>query len=195
MKRIFDIIFSTTALLITFPLILICIVIIKLEDPSSPVFYKQKRGGKNKLFFKIYKFRTMSTNAEITGSLTIGNDLRITKSGKWLRKFKIDELPQFFNVLIGDMSVVGPRPEVEKYINLYNQKQLEVLKIKPGITDYASIIYFEENKLLGKSDDPEKTYIEKIMPHKLDLNLQYINDNSLLIDLKIIFKTFLKIFK
>ena len=195
MKRIFDIIFSATALLITFPLILICIVIIKLEDPSSPVFYKQKRGGKNKQFFNIYKFRTMSTNAEITGSLTIGNDLRITKSGKWLRKFKIDELPQFFNVLIGDMSVVGPRPEVEKYINLYNQKQLEVLKIKPGITDYASIIYFEENKLLGKSNDPEKTYIEKIMPHKLDLNLQYINDNSLLIDLKIIIKTLLKVFK
>jgi len=195
MKRIFDIIFSATALLITFPLILICIVIIKLEDPSSPVFYKQKRGGKNKQFFNIYKFRTMSTNAEKPGSLTIGNDLRITKSGKWLRKFKIDELPQFFNVLIGDMSVVGPRPEVEKYINLYNQKQLEVLKIKPGITDYASIIYFEENKLLGKSNDPEKTYIEKIMPHKLDLNLQYINKNSLLIDLKIIFKTFLKIFK
>ncbi len=195
MKRIFDIIFSATALLITFPLILICIVIIKLEDPSSPVFYKQKRGGKNKQFFNIYKFRTMSTNAEITGSLTIGNDLRITKSGKWLRKFKIDELPQFFNVLIGDMSVVGPRPEVEKYINLYNQKQLEVLKIKPGITDYASIIYFEENQLLGKSNDPEKTYIEKIMPHKLDLNLQYINDNSLLIDLKIIIKTLLKVFK
>ena len=195
MKRIFDIIFSATALLITFPLILICIVIIKLEDPSSPVFYKQKRGGKNKQFFNIYKFRTMSTNAEITGSLTIGNDLRITKSGKWLRKFKIDELPQFFNVLIGDMSVVGPRPEVEKYINLYNQKQLKVLKIKPGITDYASIIYFEENKLLGKSNDPEKTYIEKIMPHKLDLNLQYINDNSLLIDLKIIIKTLLKVFK
>ena len=195
MKRIFDIIFSATALLITFPLILICIVIIKLEDPSSPVFYKQKRGGKNKQFFNIYKCRTMSTNAEKTGSLTIGNDLRITKSGKWLRKFKIDELPQFFNVLIGDMSVVGPRPEVEKYINLYNQKQLEVLKIKPGITDYASIIYFEENKLLGKSNDPEKTYIEKIMPHKLDLNLQYINDNSLLIDLKIIIKTLLKVFK
>ena len=195
MKRIFDIIFSATALLITFPLILICIVIIKLEDPSSPVFYKQKRGGKNKQFFNIYKFRTMSTNAEITGSLTIGNDLRITKSGKWLRKFKIDELPQFFNVLIGDMSVVGPRPEVEKYINLYNQKQLKVLKIKPGITDYASIIYFEENKLLAKSNDPEKTYIEKIMPHKLDLNLQYINDNSLLIDLKIIIKTLLKVFK
>lgn len=195
MKRIFDIIFSATALLITFPLILICIVIIKLEDPSSPVFYKQKRGGKNKQFFNIYKFRTMSTNAEITGSLTIGNDLRITKSGKWLRKFKIDELPQFFNVLIGDMSVVGPRPEVEKYINLYNQKQLEVLKIKPGITDYASIIYFEENKLLGKSNDPEKTYIEKIMPHKLDLNLKYINDNSILIDLKIIIKTLLKVFK
>ena len=195
MKRIFDIIFSATALLITFPLILICIVIIKLEDPSSPVFYKQKRGGKNKQFFNIYKFRTMSTNAEISGSLTIGNDLRITKSGKWLRKFKIDELPQFFNVLIGDMSVVGPRPEVEKYINLYNQKQLKVLKIKPGITDYASIIYFEENKLLAKSNDPEKTYIEKIMPHKLDLNLQYINDNSLLIDLKIIIKTLLKVFK
>ena len=116
----------------------------------------------------------MSTNAEKTGSLTIGNDLRITKSGKWLRKFKIDELPQFFNVLIGDMSVVGPRPEVEKYINLYNQKQLEVLKIKPGITDYASIIYFEENQLLGKSKDPEKTYIERIMPHKLDLNLNIL---------------------
>ena len=195
MKRIFDIIFSAIALLITFPLILICIVIIKLEDPNSPVFYKQKRGGKNKQLFNIYKFRTMSINAEKTGSLTIGNDHRITKSGKWLRKFKIDELPQFFNVLIGDMSVVGPRPEVEKYINLYNEKQLEVLKIKPGITDYASIIYFEENKLLGKSDNPEKIYIEEIMPHKLDLNLQYIKEKSLLIDLKIILKTLFKVFR
>ena len=193
MKRIFDIIFSLFALLITFPLVLIAVIFIKLDDYHSPVLFKQKRGGINMHYFSIYKFRTMRTSSENKGKLTIGNDNRISKPGKWIRKFKIDELPQFINVLKGEMSVVGPRPEVEKYILLYNDEQKKIFRVKPGITDYASIAYFNENKLLGESNDPEKTYIEKIMPDKLKLNLKYIEEQSLLVDIKVIFKTILKI--
>ena len=136
----------------------------------------------------------MHSNTEKIGQLTVGEkDPRITKIGYWLRKFKIDELPQFINVIKGDMSIVGPRPEVEKYVKLYNQQQLRVLNIKPGITDYASISYIQENQILGKSNDPEKTYIENIMPKKLELNLLYIKEQSFWIDLKIICKTMIKI--
>ena len=137
----------------------------------------------------------MTSNAHKKGEITIGDDARITKPGKWIRKFKIDELPQFFNVLRGDMSVVGPRPEVAKYISLYNSEQLKVLSVKPGITDYASIVYFDENQLLGESENPEKTYVEIIMPHKLKLNLKYIEEKSLYVDLKIIFSTLVKVIK
>ena len=193
MKRIFDIIFSLFALLITFPLILIAVIFIKLDDYHSPVLFKQKRGGINMNYFSIYKFRTMRISSDNKGKLTVGNDNRISKPGKWIRKFKIDELPQFINVLKGEMSVVGPRPEVEKYILLYNDEQKKIFRVKPGITDYASIAYFNENKLLGESNDPEKTYIEKIMPDKLKLNLKYIEEQSLLVDIKVIFKTILKI--
>jgi len=193
MKRIFDIIFSLFALLITFPLVLIAVIFIKLDDYHSPVLFKQKRGGINMNYFSIYKFRTMRISSENKGKLTVGNDNRISKPGKWIRKFKIDELPQFINVLKGEMSVVGPRPEVEKYILLYNDEQKKIFRVKPGITDYASIAYFNENKLLGESNDPEKTYVEKIMPDKLKLNLKYIEEQSLLVDIKVIFKTILKI--
>ena len=187
MKRIFDILFSATALLITFPLILICIVIIKLEDPSSPVFYKQKRGGKNKQFFNIYKFRTMSTNAEISGSLTIGNDLRITKSGKWLRKFKIDELPQFFNVLIGDMSIVGPRPHMVEHDIHYSNLFFNFLKrhkCNPGLTGWAQV-----NGLRGATPNPE------IMKRRMEFDLWYLNNWTIWLDLYIIFKTFYALIK
>ena len=193
MKRIFDIVFSLFALLITLPLVLIAVIFIKLDDYHSPVLFKQKRGGINMHYFSIYKFRTMRISSENKGKLTVGNDNRISKPGKWIRKFKIDELPQFINVLKGEMSVVGPRPEVEKYILLYNDEQKKIFRVKPGITDYASIAYFNENKLLGESNDPEKTYVEKIMPDKLKLNLKYIEEQSLLVDIKVIFKTILKI--
>ena len=193
MKRIFDIVFSLFALLITLPLVLIAVIFIKLDDYDSPVLFKQKRGGINMNYFSIYKFRTMRISSENQGKLTVGNDNRISKPGKWIRKFKIDELPQFINVLKGEMSVVGPRPEVEKYILLYNDEQKKIFRVKPGITDYASIAYFNENKLLGESNDPEKTYVEKIMPDKLKLNLKYIEEQSLLVDIKVIFKTILKI--
>ena len=194
-NRIFDILFSLFAILISSPIIILAALIIKIENFNAPIIFKQQRGGLNQSYFSIFKFRTMTSNADKKGEITVGNDSRITKPGKWIRKFKIDELPQFFNVLKGDMSVVGPRPEVAKYIALYNSEQLKVLSVKPGITDYASIVYFDENQLLGESDDPEKTYIEVIMPNKLKLNLKYIEEKSLYVDLKIIFSTLIKIFK
>ena len=194
-NRIFDILFSLFAILISSPIIILTALVIKIENFNAPIIYKQKRSGLNQSFFSIFKFRTMTSNADKKGEITVGYDSRITKPGKWIRKFKIDELPQFFNVLKGDMSVVGPRPEVAKYIALYNSEQLKVLSVKPGITDYASIVYFDENQLLGESENPEKTYIEVIMPNKLKLNLKYIEEKSLYVDLKIIFSTLIKIFK
>ncbi len=194
-NRAFDILFSLFAILISSPIIILAALIIKIENFNAPIIFQQQRGGLNQSYFFIFKFRTMTLNADKKGEITIGNDSRITKPGKWIRKFKIDELPQFFNVLKGDMSVVGPRPEVAKYIALYNSEQLKVLSVKPGITDYASIVYFDENQLLGQSENPEKTYTEVIMPNKLKLNLKYIEEKSLYVDLKIIFSTLIKIFK
>ena len=193
-NRAFDILFSLFAILISSPIIILAALIIKIENFNAPVIFQQQRGGLNQSYFSIFKFRTMTSNSYKKGEITIGNDSRITKPGKWIRKFKIDELPQFFNVLKGDMSVVGPRPEVAKYIELYNSEQLKVLSVKPGITDYASIVYFEENQLLGQSENPEKTYTEVIMPNKLKLNLKYIKEKSLYVDLKIIFLTIFRIF-
>lgn len=164
-------------------------------DSKGGVFYKQQRIGKDLKPFKLFKFRSMHTNADKKGLLTVGhNDSRITKIGYYLRKYKLDELPQLINVLKGDMSFVGPRPEVEKYVKLYNQEQLKVFNVKPGITDWASIKYVHENEILAKSNDPEKTYIEEIMPAKLKLNLEYVNNNSVLIDIKIILLTLRAIF-
>ena len=193
-NRAFDILFSLFAILISSPIIILAALIIKIENFNAPIIFQQQRGGLNQSYFSIFKFRTMTSNADKKGEITVGNDSRITKPGKWIRKFKIDELPQFFNVLKGDMSVVGPRPEVAKYIALYNSEQLKVLSVKPSITDYASIVYFEENQLLGQSENPEKTYTEVIMPNKLKLNLKYIKEKSLYVDLKIIFLTIFRIF-
>lgn len=163
-------------------------------DSKGGVFYKQIRVGKEKKDFKLLKFRTMKPASDTKGLLTVGNrDNRITKIGYYLRKYKIDEFPQLINVLVGEMSLVGPRPEVRKYTNLYTQSQQKVLSVKPGITDYASIKYIDENRLLGESKNPEKTYIEEIMPKKLELNLKYIDEISIKTDLKIIFKTIGKI--
>jgi lipopolysaccharide/colanic/teichoic acid biosynthesis glycosyltransferase len=152
--------------------------------------------GKNGKDFYLFKFRSMRTDADKKGLLTVGGrDPRITRMGYYLRKYKLDELPQLLNVLIGDMSLVGPRPEVRKYVNLYTTEQQQVLQVQPGITDYASIEYSNENELLGKAADPEKVYIEEIMPAKLKLNLKYIAEKGLITDLKIIFRTFAKILK
>ena len=193
MKRAFDIIMALLGLIILSPFLLIIALLIVL-DSSGGVFYKQKRVGKNNQDFSLIKFRTMHTDADKKGLLTVGTkDLRITKTGYYLRKYKLDELPQLFNVLKGDMSFVGPRPEVRQYVDLYNDEQKKVLQVKPGITDYASIAYINENEMLAAENDPEKLYIQKIMPDKLQLNLDYLEKRNFFKDLKVIFKTLAKI--
>lgn len=168
---------------------LIIAIAIKI-DSRGPIFYRQIRVGKDGKKFRIFKFRTMVEDAETKGlQITVEKDNRITKVGGFLRKHKIDELTQLINVLQGAMSLVGPRPEVPKYVSLYTEEQREVLKVKPGITDYASILYKNENILLASSEEPEKMYIHEIMPKKIELNMRYIKDISIWNDIKIIFKT------
>lgn len=192
-KRSFDIIFSFLGLLFLFPLLLIIALLIKLESKGT-IFYLQVRVGKQNKDFKIYKFRTMFIGSDKKGLLTIGDrDPRVTKIGYILRKYKLDELPQLINVIIGNMSFVGPRPEVRKYINYYTKEDLIILTVKPGITDYASIYFRNEVELLKAAESPEKLYIESILPKKIELNKKYINNNNLGVDLKIIFKTILTI--
>ncbi len=194
MKRIFDIVFSIVGIVILSPFFILFWILIKLESKGDPIF-KQLRVGKNNIDFKLYKFRTMFPDSERKGSITIGGrDPRVTRVGYYLRKFKVDELPQLFNVLKGDMSFVGPRPEVRKYVELYSKEQLKVLTIQPGITDYASIKYFNENEILGNSPNPEHDFINIIMPEKLKLNIEYLHDNNFLRDIRIILITVLKIF-
>ena len=193
MLRLFDILFSTVGLLVLSPLFLIIYIIIIIESKGGG-FYSQTRVGKNGIPFAIYKFRSMRTDADKHGLITVGGrDPRITRIGYYIRKYKIDELPQLWNVLVGDMSLVGPRPEVQKYVDLYTEEQRKVLSVRPGITDYASIEYVDENILLAKSDDPDKTYIEVVMPAKIKLNMKYINNKSLKEYFKIIFLTLAKI--
>lgn len=193
MKRIFDIVACSLAVILLLPLeivIALCIVC----GSKGGVFYKQVRVGKGDKDFKLLKFRTMRPNADRQGLLiTVGDDDRITKIGHFLRKYKLDELPQFLNIIKGDMSVVGPRPEVRRYVDMYNERQLRVLSVRPGLTDYASIEYISESELLAKSDNPEKTYIEEVMPAKLELNLKYIEKQSIGEDIRLIFKTLGKI--
>jgi len=194
-KRIFDTIFSFFGLIILSPLLLMIALVIKIES-KGPVFYLQTRVGKNNTDFKIYKFRTMRVGSDTGGLLTIGDkDPRITKFGYFLRKYKLDELPQLINVFIGNMSFVGPRPEVRKYVNHYSKDDMSIFAIKPGITDYASICFRDEAELLRKTDNPEKLYLEKILPEKLKLNKKYLNSGNLLTDFKIILNTFKTIFK
>ncbi|HTN09002.1 sugar transferase [Agriterribacter sp.] len=193
MKRLFDIISSGTGLILLSPVFLILAIWIKL-DSKGTVFYRQARVGKNGRDFNIYKFRSMRRGADKKGLITVGSrDPRVTQSGYYIRKYKLDEFPQLINVFIGDMSVVGPRPEVRKYVNLYTEEQLKVLSVKPGITDIASIKYRNENELLEKTDDPDKMYIEVIMPDKLKYNLEYIKKRSFLFDIKIVLLTFKEI--
>jgi lipopolysaccharide/colanic/teichoic acid biosynthesis glycosyltransferase len=193
LKRLFDIFFSLSGLIILSPFFILISLLIIL-DSRGGIFYKQIRVGKNGKDFSLFKFRSMRTDADKKGLLTVGGrDSRITRMGYFIRKYKIDELPQLLNVFTGSMSLVGPRPEVRKYVDLYNTEQKMVLSVKPGITDYASIEYSNENELLGKATDPEKVYIEEIMPAKLKLNLKYIAEQGSMTDLKIIVRTLLKI--
>ena len=188
-KRLFDIVASLFGIIIVgIPLIIVAILI-KL-DSKGPILFLQKRVGRYGNPFYIYKFRTMITDAEKLGKqITVGNDSRITKVGAVLRKYKIDELPQLFNVLKGDMSLVGPRPEVPRYVELYSEEERHVLDVRPGITDLASIRYKDENDILGKVDNPEEYYINVIMKDKLKLNLEYIEKSNLLFDIRLIMKT------
>jgi lipopolysaccharide/colanic/teichoic acid biosynthesis glycosyltransferase len=186
-KRAFDIGFSLGTLLILAPLLIVMALWVRLDSPG-PVIFRQTRVGRGGREFRICKFRTMRADAEQRGpQLTIGADRRITRSGAWLRKYKVDEIPQFFNVLVGDMSIVGPRPEVPRYVDLYTPATREaVLSVRPGITDLASIEYRDENDLLTASDDPERTYVEQVLPAKLALSERYIRERSFLGDLRII---------
>ncbi len=194
-KRIFDLFFSLIGLLFLLPVFLLIALLIKLES-KGPVFYLQMRVGRNGKDFKLYKFRTMFPDSDKKGLLTVGmRDPRITRTGYFLRKYKLDELPQLINVLAGDMSFVGPRPEVRKYVEKYSPAELAVLEVKPGITDLASLTYINENAILAQSADPENTYLKEVMPHKLALNLEYIQKTSLWFDIKIILQTIIKIFK
>jgi lipopolysaccharide/colanic/teichoic acid biosynthesis glycosyltransferase len=195
LKRIFDIICSVVALIVLSPLFLIFSILI-LIDSEGPVFYKQSRVGRNGRDFILFKFRTMCKDAHKDGLITVGDkDGRITRTGYYLRKYKLDELPQLINILSGTMSIVGPRPEVKKYVDLYTPEQRKVLLVRPGLTDFASLQYINEHILLGNASDPEQTYINEIMPAKLRLNLSYIEKQSFIVDLKIILKTVAKILK
>jgi lipopolysaccharide/colanic/teichoic acid biosynthesis glycosyltransferase len=194
MKRIFDIVLSLFGLIVLAPFFILIALLI-VVDSRGGVFYRQVRVGKNGNDFYLFKFRSMRTDADKKGLLITvgGRDSRITRMGYYIRKYKLDELPQLLNVFFGDMSLVGPRPEVRRYVDMYTAEQKIVLSVKPGITDYASIEYSNENELLGKATDPEKVYIEEIMPAKLKLNLKYIAEQGIVTDLKIIFKTLAKI--
>jgi lipopolysaccharide/colanic/teichoic acid biosynthesis glycosyltransferase len=195
LKRFFDIFCSMIGITLLAPLFLL-ICLLQIISAGFPIFYIQKRVGKNSIDFNLYKFRTMRKDSDKLGLLTVGGrDPRVTRLGYYLRKYKIDELPQLFNVLLGTMSLVGPRPEVRKYVDLYTKEQLTILNVKPGITDYASLQFFNENDLLAQSSSPEETYIQEIMPIKLGLNLKYIEEQSFFIDIRIMVKTVLKIVK
>ena len=189
MKRFLDSVFSLLVLAVGLPFGLVIALLIVLDSKGS-VIYRQSRVGRNNVDFRLYKFRTMCVAADRGSLITVGaDDARITRVGAFLRKFKIDEFPQFLNILKGEMSIVGPRPEVRKYVDLYTPEQMRVLSVRPGLTDYASIRYVNENELLATSDDPEQTYIQEIMPDKLNLNLKYIDEQSFRTDCKIIFET------
>ena len=195
-KRLFDIIFSFLGLILVLPLLLLLAVLIKRELPG-PVFYRGVRIGKGGRLFRIFKFRSMVENAEeLGGPSTAGDDPRLTKIGKFLKKYQLDELPQLINVLRGEMSLVGPRPEIKMYVEMMtNEERNVILPIKPGMTDLASLWNFHESEVLKGSPDPEKTYQEKIRPQKIKLQLEYVKNRSFLLDLKIIIKTVLKIFQ
>lgn len=195
MIRFFDIILSLLGILVLSPLFFILMLIILLDSPGN-IFYRQERIGKNGIPFNLLKFRSMRPGSDKQGLLTVGSgDLRITKSGIWIRRFKLDELPQLINVLIGNMSLVGPRPEVRKYVELYTTEQKKVLDVLPGITDLASIVYSNENELLDSQENPEDYYVKVIMPHKIQLNMEFIQHRNIWNYFEIICKTIFRISK
>ena len=195
MKRIFDIVASGLGLIVLSPLFLVLAIGIKL-DSKGPVFYRQVRVGYKNKDFRIFKFRSMRVGADKGSLVTIGgHDPRVTRSGYFIRKFKFDELPQLINVFLGDMSLVGPRPEVRHYVDYWTPEQMHVLDVRPGITDPASIKFRNENELMEKTEDPEKYYIEVIMQEKIKLYLEYVEKHSFFYDLGLIFKTFWVIVK
>ncbi len=190
MKRLFDIVAASCGLLVLSPVFLLLAVWIK-ADSRGPVFYRQSRVGRYNRDFWLYKFRSMREGADRAGLITVGGrDPRVTASGYYIRKYKLDELPQLINVLRGDMSIVGPRPEVRRYVDLYTPEQMHVLDVRPGITDLASIRYRNENELLARAEDPDRYYVEVVMQDKLRINLEYVANHSFVYDMKLIFKTF-----
>lgn len=193
MKRLFDIVASGLGLVVLSPLFAILAVWIRI-DSKGPVFYHQTRVGKDNKDFMLFKFRSLRPDSDSLGLITVGGrDPRVTRSGYYIRKYKLDELPQLLNVFKGDMSLVGPRPEVRKYVDMYTPEQMRVLSVRPGITSLASIRYRNENEILAAADDPDRCYIEQIMPDKLAIDLEYVNRASLLNDIKLIFSTFKEI--
>lgn len=189
MKRFLDIIFSGLGLICLSPLFVFLALWVKLDSPG-PVFYRQVRVGRNNRDFKLYKFRSMRVDSDKKGLITIGeHDPRVTQSGYYIRKYKLDEFPQLINVFLGDMSLVGPRPEVRKYVDMYTDEQMHVLDVRPGITDMASIYYRNENEFLEKANNPEKYYREVIMQDKLRINLEYVRNHSVIGDFRMILKT------
>jgi len=194
MYRLLDVLFSFFGLILLLPLLLVLSILIKL-DTRGPVFYRQKRVGRGNVDFSLYKFRSMRVDSDKLGLITVGSrDSRITRIGFYIRRYKLDELPQLINVLIGDMSLVGPRPEVRKYVCYYSDQQMQILSVRPGITDMSSFKYRNENELLACCDNPEDFYIKHIMPDKIDLNMTYINNKSIVLYFKIIYKTFFDVF-
>ncbi|KPJ73542.1 hypothetical protein AMJ48_01155 [Parcubacteria bacterium DG_74_1] len=195
MKRLFDIIFSVLGMILASPLFLAIAILIKRESPG-PVFYRGERAGKDGKPFRIFKFRTMIVDAEkVGGASTAGDDPRLLKVGRFLKNYQLDELPQLINVLKGEMSFVGPRPEVKVYVNMMTfEERKTILSVKPGVTDLASLWNFHEGEVLKGSLDPEKTYMEKIRPEKIRLQIEYVKNHSFLLDLKIVIKTIFKVF-
>ena len=195
LKRAFDIVVSAVALLLLFPVLLLIGMSVALSSPGG-AFFRQVRVGRAGKEFRLFKFRTMRPGSEAHGQITVGGrDPRITGIGYFLRKSKMDELPQLINVLLGDMSIVGPRPEVSRYVALYSPEQRNVLNVRPGITSAASIAYMDENEILGRSTDPHRAYIEEVMPAKLALDLDYVKNRSFVLDVSIILRTFTGLFR
>ena len=193
MKRVFDVLASGLGLLALSPVFLILGIWIK-SDSRGPVFYRQVRVGRYNRDFRLFKFRSMRVGSDKKGLITVGGrDPRVTRSGYFIRKYKLDELPQLINVFRGDMSLVGPRPEVRKYVEMYTSEQLHVLDVRPGITDMASIRYRNENELLAEAEDPEAFYVNVVMPDKLKINLEYVARHSFGFDMRLIFKTIMEV--
>jgi lipopolysaccharide/colanic/teichoic acid biosynthesis glycosyltransferase len=193
MNRLFDIFITFISLIVLSPVFLTIGLIIAL-DSRGVIFFLQSRVGRNGKDFRLIKFRTMVTDAHRSGDLTVGvRDSRITRAGLFLRRYKLDEIPQLINVLKGEMSLVGPRPEIRKYVDMYSEEQKKVLTVRPGITDYASIEYFNENEILGRSENPERTYINEVMPAKIRLNMRFIEQPTLSNYFLILGKTFTRV--